>query len=360
MPHRLFNFSAGPAVLPEAVLEEARENLLSLGDSGVGIMEHSHRGKAFTEVYEETVSACRELANIPENYKILFLQGGASSQFYFAPMNFLPDERTADYHVTGTWSQKAIKEAKILGNAHTASSSEDKNFNYIPKSYDYSDNPVYVHMTSNNTIFGTQYQSLPEIPENSFLISDNSSDIFSKPIDVTKYGLIYAGAQKNLGPSGVTLVIIRDDLIQKGSKKLPSMLQYRTHADKGSMFNTPPTFGIYIMGLVLKWIHSEGGLSAMDKKNKQKAGILYNYLEQSKLFNATAEKEDASLMNVTFVTGNEELDKKFIQCTEANGFSGIKGHRSVGGMRASIYNAFPEAGIEALVKLMKQFESDHQ
>ena len=357
MTERIYNFSAGPAVLPVPVLEEARENLLSLGDTGVGIMEHSHRGKAFMAVYEEAVARCRELASIPDNYHVLFLQGGASSQFFMVPMNFLSAEKTADYWVTGAWSKKAIKEAAAFGGAKSACSSEDRNFCYIPETAEYSDNPVYVHMTSNNTIFGTQFRSEPEIPDGSFLVCDASSDIFSRPIDVSKYGIIFAGAQKNLGPSGVTLVIIRDDIVEQGATGLPTMLQYRTHAGGQSMFNTPPTFGIYVMGLVFRWIMDQGGLEELAGKNEAKAKVLYDYLDSSSLFKATADPASRSLMNVTFVTGDAELDAKFVAFAAGRGLSGLKGHRSVGGMRASIYNAFPADGVAALVAAMSEFEA---
>ncbi|MAT16678.1 MAG: 3-phosphoserine/phosphohydroxythreonine aminotransferase [Planctomyces sp.] len=357
MSERIFNFSAGPAVLPEPVLNQAREDLWSLNGTGIGVMEHSHRGKAFLAVYERTIALCRELADIPENYKILFLQGGASTQFFSIPMNFLTPEKTADYLVTGAWSKKAIAEAKRFGNTHTACSSADKNFNYIPKETNYSDNPAYVHFTSNNTIFGTEFSSEPEIPKSSFLVCDASSDIFSRPLDISKYGILYAGAQKNLGPSGVTLVIMRDDLIEAGSSDLPTMLQYRTHAENDSMYNTPPTFGIYIMGEVFAWIKEQGGLAAIQELNERKAKKLYDYLDSSKLFSGTAEADSRSLMNITFVTGNEDLDKKFIAEATASKLDGLKGHRSVGGMRASMYNAFPEAGVDKLVSFMQDFES---
>lgn len=357
MVQRIFNFAAGPAVLPVPVLEEARENLLSLGNTGIGIMEHSHRGKAFLAEYEKAVSLCREVGQIPDDYDVLFLQGGASSQFFTIPMNFLTPDRTADYLNTGAWSQKAIKEAKRYGKVKVACSSEDKNFNYIPRECTYSDNPLYVHYTSNNTIFGTQFKNEPAVPDGSFLICDASSDIYSRPLDVAKHGIIYAGAQKNLGPSGVTLVIIRKELVEQGSKDLPTMLQYRTHAENESMYNTPPTFGIYIIKLVLQWIKNQGGLEKLGQHNQIKAGKLYEYLESSQMFKATAEPDSRSLMNVTFVTGNEELDGKFIKAATAAGLDGLKGHRSVGGMRASIYNAFPTEGVEALVDFMRTFEA---
>jgi phosphoserine aminotransferase len=359
MTQRIWNFSAGPAVLPVSVLEEARENLLSLGKTGIGILEHSHRGKAFLAVYEETEALVREVGGVPAGYKVLFLQGGASTQFFQVPMNFLSSDQTADYLVTGSWSEKAEEEARRFGKTHIACSSQDKNFSYIPASCTFSDKPAYAHYTSNNTIFGTQWPGLPPVPAGVDLICDASSDIYSRPIDVSQHALIYAGAQKNLGPSGVTLLLIRDELIERGSKNLPTMLQYRTHAKNESMYNTPPTFAIYLVGLVLKWIKSDGGLNAVGERNQRKAGKLYSYLDQSKLFKSTAAAGSRSQMNVTFVTGDADLDTKF--CSEATkaGFDGLKGHRSVGGMRASIYNAFPEAGVDALIEFLKNFEAEN-
>ncbi|MEX1232714.1 MAG: 3-phosphoserine/phosphohydroxythreonine transaminase [Planctomycetaceae bacterium] len=357
MVSRRFNFSAGPAVLPEAVLMQAREDLLSLGDTGIGILEHSHRGKAFLKVYEEAVALCREVGNIPDDYDVLFLQGGASSQFFMIPMSFLTPETTADYWVTGSWSEKAVEEAKRFGHVHVACTGKAGNYSQIPAAANYSKQPVYVHYTSNNTIFGTQFRNEPDVPAEAFLVCDASSDIFSRPIDVQKHGIIYAGAQKNLGPSGVTLVIIRKDLVERAAKDLPTMLQYRTHAGNESMYNTPPTFGIYIMGLVFKWIKEQGGLPALAKHNEDKAGRLYQYLETSKLFRATASPDSRSLMNVTFVTGNDDLDKKFIAKADKAGLDGLKGHRSVGGMRASIYNAFPTTGVDRLIEVMQEFEA---
>lgn len=361
MTQRIHNFSAGPAVLPVEVLEEARENLLSLGQTGIGILEHSHRGKAYLAVHDEAEALCRELAGIPANYHVLFLQGGASTQFSMVPMNLLPAGGTADYLITGAWSQKAATEARRIGQVHVVCSSEDRNFCYIPPqtACRFSDAAAYVHFTSNNTIFGTQFRIEPQAPADRLLICDASSDIFSRPIDVPKYGLIYAGAQKNLGPSGVTLVIIRDDLVQRGPKDLATMLQYRTHADEKSLYNTPPMFGIYLMGLVFKWIKKQGGLAAMDRINREKAGKLYAFLDRSKLFRATADADSRSQMNVCFVTGKPELDDKFVKTAEKSGFSGLKGHRSVGGMRASIYNAFPLAGVDALLELLSQFEREN-
>ncbi len=357
MTKRIWNFSAGPAVLPESVLEEARDNLLSLGSTGIGILEHSHRGKAFLKVYEETEALCREVGGIPANYKVLFLQGGASSQFFMIPMNFLTTGATADYLVTGAWAEKAKEEAERFGNVHVACNSADKNYSYVPQSASYSAAPVYVHYTSNNTIFGTQFHKQPTPPAGVDLICDASSDIFSRPIDIAKHGIVYAGAQKNLGPSGVTLVLIRDELVERGAKNLPAMLQYRTHAKNESMYNTPPTFAIYLMGLVLKWIKQNGGLTAMGERNARKAGKLYAFLEQSRMFKPTAAVDSRSQMNVTFVTGNADLDAEFCSAATKAGFDGLKGHRSVGGMRASIYNAFPEAGVDALIDFLREFEA---
>jgi phosphoserine aminotransferase len=359
MTQRIWNFSAGPAVLPESVLEEARENLLSLGKTGIGILEHSHRGKAFLAVYEETEALVREIGGVPAGYKVLFLQGGASTQFFQIPMNFLSPDQTADYLVTGAWSEKAEEEARRFGKTHIACSSQDKNFSYIPSSGSFTAQPVYAHYTSNNTIFGTQWAGLPPVPTGVDLICDASSDIYSRPIDVSKHALIYAGAQKNLGPSGVTLVIIRDELVERGAKNLPTMLQYRTHAKNDSMYNTPPTFAIYLVGLVLKWIKKDGGLNAVGERNERKSGKLYSYLDQSKLFKATAAVGSRSQMNVTFVTGDADLDTKFCSAATKAGFDGLKGHRSVGGMRASIYNAFPEAGVDALIEFLKNFETEN-
>jgi phosphoserine aminotransferase len=357
MTRRIDNFSAGPAVLPVSVLEEARENLLSLGDTGIGIMEHSHRGKAFLKVYGETVALCREVGGVPDDYEVLFLQGGASTQFFQIPMSFLTQDATADYLVTGAWAEKALEEAQRFGKTHVACTSQDRNYCYIPKTCRNSARPAYVHFTSNNTIFGTEFFHEPSVPEGSFLVCDASSDIYSRPIDVKKYGIVYAGAQKNLGPSGVTLVLMRKDLVERGARDIPTMLQYRTHAKNESMYNTPPTFGIFVMKLVLKWIKDQGGLPAMEARNRDKADRLYRFLDASKLFQPTADQDSRSRMNVTFVTGNEAIDKKFVAAAEAAGFDGLKGHRSVGGMRASLYNAFPPERVDALVQFLKDFEA---
>lgn len=359
MTERIYNFSAGPAVLPVEVLEEARENLLSLGQTGIGILEHSHRGKAYMAVHEETEALCRELAGISNDYQVLFLQGGASLQFSMVPMNFLPRQETADYLVTGAWSQKAVAEARRCGTVHVACSSEDRNFCYVPKSCTFSSRPVYVHFTSNNTIFGTQFATEPEVPAGVPLVCDASSDLFSRPIPISKYALLYGGAQKNLGPAGVTLVVIRNDLVERGPKELATMLQYRTYAGEHSLYNTPPTFGIFIIGLVLKWIKKQGGLAAVERVNRDKAEKLYQYLDSSRRFRPTADRDSRSRMNVTFVTGDAALDEQFVAAARRAGLDGLKGHRSVGGMRASLYNAFPPAGVDALIELMRQFESEH-
>jgi phosphoserine aminotransferase len=359
MSKRIFNFSAGPAVLPEPVLRRAQEAIWDVAGSGIGIMEHSHRGKVFDRIRDEAEQACRDLAGIPDNYQVLFLQGGASLQFSMVPMNLLPPDRTADYLLTGVWAQKAVKEAKVLGaKVHLAASSESTNFDRIPKASEikYSERPAFVHLTTNNTIYGTQWRSEPAVPAGVPLVADTSSDMYSRPVDVSRYGLIYAGAQKNLGPSGVVLVIVRDDLVEAGPKTLPTMLQYRTHAAEKSLYNTPPTFGIYVMGEVFKWIQSEGGLKGMAEHNEAKARLLYDYIDQSDFFRGTAQADSRSLMNVCFRAPTEELENKFIAEATKRGLDGLKGHRSVGGMRASIYNACPRAAVEALLAFMKEFE----
>lgn len=358
MTNRIHNFSAGPAVLPEPVLRKAQEAVWNVAGSGIGIMEHSHRGKVFDRIIDEAEQACRSLGGIPDNYRVLFLQGGASLQFAMVPMNLLTPESTADYLVTGVWSQKAVKEAKPVAKVHIAATSEATNFDRIPRTNEirYSSRPSYVHLTTNNTIYGTQWPAEPPVPENVPLIADASSDIYSRPMDIRKYGLVYAGAQKNLGPSGVVLVIIRDDLVEAGAKGLPTMLQYRTHAAEKSLYNTPPTFGIYVMGEVFKWIQAQGGLSAMAEHNRSKAQLLYDYLDGSDFFRGTAQADSRSLMNVCFRGPSEELEAKFISEATRKGLDGLKGHRSVGGMRASIYNACPREAVEALVAFMKEFE----
>ncbi len=359
MTDRIHNFSAGPAVLPEPVLRKAQEAIWNVALSGIGIMEHSHRGKVFDRILNEAEAACRSLAGIPDDYSVLFLQGGASLQFSMVPLNLLPTDRTADYLLTGVWAQKAVKEAKLLnGKVHIAASSEATNFDRIPRADEikYSSNPAYVHLTTNNTIYGTQWRSEPAVPAGVPLVADTSSDIYSRPLDVRKYGLIYAGAQKNLGPAGVVLVIIRNDLVEAGPKTLPTMLQYRTFAAEKSLYNTPPTFGIYIMGEVFKWIQAQGGLAAMAEHNAAKAKLLYDYIDASDFFRGTVQPDSRSLMNVCFRAPTEELETRFIAEATKRGLDGLKGHRSVGGMRASIYNACPRAAVEALVAFMKEFE----
>ncbi|HXE56945.1 MAG TPA: 3-phosphoserine/phosphohydroxythreonine transaminase [Gemmatimonadales bacterium] len=358
MTDRIFNFGAGPAALPEPVLRQAQKDIWNIGHSGIGIMEHSHRGKLFERIRDEAEQACRELADIPDDYSVLFLQGGASLQFAMVPMNFLPAGRTADYLVTGVWSEKAVKEAKLFGTVHEAATAAPSRFTRIPDPGEirYSDRPVYVHMTTNNTIYGTQWRAEPPVPAGVPLVADASSDIFSRPIDVTKYGLIYAGAQKNLGPSGVVLVIIRNDLVETGSTRIPIILQYRTHAKEKSLYNTPNTLGIYLMGEVFKWIKAEGGLRGMAERNEAKAKLLYDFLDQSELFRAPVDPGSRSRMNVVFRTGSEELDARFVAEAAQRGLDGLKGHRSAGGMRASIYNAIGIDAVRELVAFMKEFE----
>ncbi|MBA3658645.1 MAG: 3-phosphoserine/phosphohydroxythreonine transaminase [Gemmatimonadales bacterium] len=359
MSDRIFNFSAGPAVLPEPVLRRAQDALWNVAGSGIGIMEHSHRGKVFDRIHDEAERACRDLAGIPDSYDVLFLQGGASLQFSMVPMNLLPAERTADYLVTGVWAQKAIKEAKLVGKTHVAATGESTHFDRIPRGEEihWSERPAYAHLTTNNTIYGTQWRTEPAVPAGVPLVADTSSDMYSRPIDIAKYGLIYAGAQKNLGPSGVTLVIIRKDLIGAGPTTLPTMLQYRTHAAERSLYNTPPTFGIFAMGEVFQWIQSEGGLQGMAQRNEAKAKRLYDYLDASEFFRGTAQPDSRSLMNVCFRAPTEDLEEKFIKEATKRGLDGLKGHRSAGGMRASIYNACPPAAVDALVAFMQEFET---
>ena len=359
MSKRIFNFSAGPAVLPEPVLRKAQEAIWDAAGSGIGIMEHSHRGKVFDRIRDEAEQACRDLAGIPDNYQVLFLQGGASLQFSMVPMNLLPAGGTADYLLTGVWAQKAVKEAKILGcKVHIAASSESTNFDRIPKAAEirYSERPGYVHLTTNNTIYGTQWRAEPQVPAGVPLVADTSSDMYSRPIDVSRYGLIYAGAQKNLGPAGATLVIIREDMLARTPSTLPTMLQYGVHAENGSMYNTPPVFAIYVMRLVAAWLLKRGGLEAIDRLNARKAEKLYAEIDRTDFYRGHARKDSRSRMNVTFRLPTEELEKRFVKEATANGLDGLKGHRSVGGLRASIYNAFPEDGVDALVQFMREFE----
>ncbi|MFC2094405.1 3-phosphoserine/phosphohydroxythreonine transaminase [Bacteroidota bacterium] len=359
MENRIYNFSAGPAILPEDVLKEAQEDLMALPGVGMSILEISHRSKTFDAVMEQTKANIKNLLNISDDYSIMFLQFGASLQFSMVPMNIMPPKNLADYIVTGAWSKKAVKEAKRIGDVNIAATTEETTFNRIPKQDELKLNgdASYVHFTSNNTIYGTQFKSEPETG-NVPLVCDASSDIFHKKIDVNKYGIIYAGAQKNMGPSGVTMVIFRNDLLERSSDDLPTMLNYKTHVEKDSMFNTPNTFGIYIIGLVAKWLLNMGGLDKMYDTNKHKAGLLYDCIDNSNgFFKGHSEKDSRSLMNITYNLPSEELEKKLIAEALSAGFSGLKGHRSVGGLRASIYNAFPTKGVEDLVGFMKEFQA---
>ena len=357
---RVYNFSAGPAVLPEEVLKEAAAEMLDYKGTGMSVMEMSHRSKAYQAIIDEAEQDLRDLMNIPDNYKVLFLQGGASQQFAMIPMNLMKNG-VADYIITGAWAKKAWQEAKLYGNANAIASSVDKTFSYIPDCSDLpvSENADYVYICENNTIYGTKFHTLPNT-KGKLLVSDVSSCFLSEPVDVSKYGVIYGGVQKNIGPAGVVIVIIREDLIREDvHPATPTMLRYKTHADNGSMYNTPPAYGIYICGKVFKWLKNQGGLEAMKAHNEKKAAILYNFLDSSKLFHGTVEKKDRSLMNVPFVTGNADLDAKFVKEAEKAGMVNLKGHRSVGGMRASIYTAMPISGVEALVDFMKKFEAEN-
>ena len=355
---RVYNFSAGPAVLPEEVLMEAAAEMLDYKGTGMGVMEMSHRSKAYQAIIDEAEQDLRDLMNIPDNYKVLFLQGGASQQFAMIPMNLMKN-KGADYIITGQWAKKAWQEAQKYGTANAVASSADETFSYIPDCSDLpiSENADYVYICENNTIYGTKFKTLPNT-KGKLLVSDVSSCFLSEPVDVTKYGLIYGGVQKNIGPAGVVIVIIREDLIpEECLEGTPTMLQYKIHADNGSMYNTPPAYGIYICGKVFKWLKKMGGLEAMQALNEKKAKILYDFLDSSKLFRGTVRKEDRSLMNVPFVTGDADLDAKFVKEAKEAGFENLKGHRSVGGMRASIYNAMPIEGVEKLVEFMRAFEA---
>ncbi len=357
--YRCHNFSAGPAVLPVDVLKTARGELLNYRGSGSSIMELSHRGPEYMEVDAQARSRLSDLLGLGDDFEVMFLQGGASTQFMMAPMNFLPEGRTADYLNTGTWARKAIKEARIIGNVHEAFSSEDTNYSRVPRDGEIrmSDDPAYLHFTSNNTIFGTQHPGEPEsggVP----LICDASSDFLSRPLDVKRYGMIYAGAQKNAGPSGVTVVLLRRDFLETArTEGLPSMLRYKTHA--GTMFNTPPTFGVYLVNLVLGWLQENGGLAAMERRNREKAQLLYAEIDRDEFYRTPVEDGSRSLMNVVFRLPNEDLEKRFLGEAEARGLMGLKGHRSVGGLRASIYNACPRESVEALAGFMVEFRKTH-
>ena len=355
---RVYNFSAGPAVLPESVLKEAAEEMLDYRGTGMSVMEMSHRSKTYQNIIDTAEADLRELMGIPENYKVLFLQGGASQQFAMIPMNFMKN-RVADYIITGQWAKKAWQEASKYGTANAVASSADKAFSYIPDCSDLpiSENADYVYICENNTIYGTKFKTLPNT-KGKDLIADVSYCFLSEPVDVSKYAMIYGGVQKNIGPAGVVIAIIREDLITEDVLPgTPTMLQYKTHADNGSLYNTPPAYGIYICGKVFQWLKAQGGLAAMRKRNEEKAAVLYDYLDGSDLFHGTVVKEDRSLMNVPFVTGSKELDAQFVAEAEKAGLVSLKGHRSVGGMRASIYNAMPKAGVEKLVDFMADFEN---
>jgi phosphoserine aminotransferase len=354
---RIFNFSAGPAVLPVEVLEQAQRDLLSLPGVGMSILEISHRSKPFDDIIEGCEADLRRLAGIPDGYHVLFLQGGASLQFSMVPMNLLSPQGSADYIVTGAWSQKAVKEAKRVGAVKIAATTEAENFTRVPRQEELTLDPdaAYLHYTTNNTIFGTEFHYVPDagpVP----LVADTSSDMFSGPIDVSKFALIYAGAQKNLAPAGLTLVIVRDDMLKRTPSSLPTMLQYGVHVENKSMYNTPPVFAIYIMRLVLAWLVKQGGLAAIAKRNARKADKLYTEIDRTGFYRGHAKKDSRSRMNVTFRLPSEELEKTFAKEATAAGLDGLKGHRSVGGMRASIYNAFPEEGVDALVQFMAEFQ----
>lgn len=361
MPKRIYNFSAGPAVLPEQVLRQAAIDIVNFQNKGIGLVELSHRSKEFMAVAEECETLIRELLGVPAGYKVLFLQGGASSQFFMIPMNLLKKNQIATYLNTGTWSKKAIKETKLFGQIEVPYSSEDLNFTRVPRDDEYTVNPAseYLYFVSNNTIFGTQFQKMPATDV--MLVSDMSSDIFSRPVDVSRFGIIYAGAQKNMGPAGVTVVIIREDLLERVDETIPTMLKYKTHAKDDSMFNTPPCFAIYCVGQVMHWLKALGGVEAMEARNRKKANLLYEAIDNSGgFYRGHAEKESRSCMNVTFTLPTKDLETSFVREATEQGFDGLKGHRSVGGCRASIYNAFPLEGVERLVDFMAAFAKKHQ
>lgn len=354
--NKIYNFSAGPAVLPESILKQAAEAVINYNGHGISILEMSHRSKPIVEMVTETRQLVRSLLDVPTNYKILFLQGGASLQFSMIPMNILIESETADYTDTGAWSAKAIKEAHRYGHVKVVCSSKEAIYNYIPKVFDQSDTQQYLHITSNNTIYGTQWHEYPKA--NRYLVADMSSDIFSKPVDVKKFGVIYAGAQKNIGPAGVTLVIIRKDLIGRSGRDLPSMLDFIIHADKDSMFNTPPVFAIYVVNRTLHWLKELGGVDAMHKLNTFKAKLLYDEIERNPLFKSPVEEEDRSLMNVPFIFADGGDEQHFLNHCAERGLVTLKGHRSVGGFRASIYNAMPKVGVETLISAMQDFSNN--
>lgn len=356
MPERIYNFSPGPSILPYPVLKQAAKDIVNFNDKGIGLIELSHRSKEFMGVIDEAEKLIRENLKVPDNYKVLFLQGGASSQFFMVPMNLLSPGQKATYLNTGTWSDKAIKEAKLFGEIDVPFSSKEEKFNRVPRDDEYTVSPdsEYLYFVSNNTIYGTQFQTFPNAE--TLLVSDMSSDIFSRPVDVSRFGIIFAGAQKNMGPAGVTLVIIREDLLDRTATNLPTMLQYRTQADKGSMFNTPPCFSIYCVGEVMKWLKEQGGVEGIEKINREKAGKIYAMIDSTDFYRGHAEVQSRSMMNISFNLPTPELETKFIAEATAQDLDGLKGHRSIGGCRASIYNAFPGEGVDKLVDFMKEFE----
>lgn len=351
---KVHNFSAGPGILPQEAIDNSIAALQNFAGTNLSLIEVSHRDKEFEAVLDDAVATVKELFNVPEGYSVLFLQGGASMQFCMIPYNLLDEGQTAAYVNTGVWAKKAIKEAKLFGNVNVIASSEDQNFNYIPKGWTVPSDAAYLHITSNNTIYGTQYQELPSahVP----VICDMSSDIFSRPVDVSKFDMIYAGAQKNMGPAGVTLVIVKDSILGKVKRAIPSMLDYRIHIEGGSMYNTPPVFPIYVSLQTLKWVKANGGVVAMQKRNQEKADLLYGEIDRNPLFKGTAAKEDRSVMNVTFVLNDDNLNNEFMALAKQRNLNGLKGHRSVGGFRASIYNALPIESVQALVDTMQEFE----
>lgn len=360
--NRAYNFNAGPSALPLEVLEKAQQELVNFQGAGMSIMEMSHRSANYDEVHNGAIARLKKLFNIPENYDVLFLQGGASLQFSMIPMNFLQEGKTSSYVLTGSWSEKALKEAKLFGQTAEAASSKENKYRNIPalSEIKFNADDAYVHLTSNNTIYGTEWKEFPETGDVP-LIADMSSDILSRPVDVSKFGIIYAGAQKNLGPSGVTVVIIRKDLIEKANTNIPTMLKYKTHADGNSLYNTPPTFGIYMLGEVLKWVEEQGGLTAIQKRNEEKAKVIYDAIDNSNgFYTGHATPESRSLMNITFRVADEELEKQFLAEAKAAGFVGLNGHRSVGGCRASAYNAVPFEACQALADFMIAFQNKNQ
>lgn len=359
--NRVYNFSAGPSMLPAEVLEKVQKDLLNYEGSGQSVMEMSHRSKEYQKIIDDAEADLRELMHIPDNYKVLFVQGGGTLQFAMVPLNLLRNSKKADYVLTGTWAKKAYKEACKYGDIRVIASSEDDKFTWVPKitKEDVREDADYAYITTNNTIYGTKYNYIPETG-NVPLVADMSSNIMSEEIDVSRFGMIWAGAQKNVGPAGVTIVIVREDLIGFAGAEVPTYLDYKIHADNGSMYNTPPCFSIYVAGEVFKYLKSIGGIAEMERRNKEKAQMLYDFIDSSRLFSCPVAKEDRSLMNVVFVTGDAELDKKFIALAKENGMINLSGHRSIGGMRASIYNAMPKEGVAALVDFMRKFEEENK